>query len=268
MKANQVAISIFLLMFLLCISVTAEDITMMNGTTANQTNGTMQTVFQIENKTSTAASGIVKENEACMEQYGCLLTPDGQHYFDCYYDIAEKKCKCFTGHFAQCKVTNNYCSVLYECKEAPQGDYYFDCYLDKEANNCKCFIGAFGRCRMDKSSVRTRPPKAEENVTLNISEENPIITELPLNETKTPPKKLPLKQIMFGGFGIIVIVIILVIVLAIIVVRSRDTPENNLRRARNYHHKAENLHEKGREERAKHYYALAEKYRKRALRKR
>jgi len=268
MKANQVAISIFLLMFLLCISVIAQDITMTNGTTSNQTNETMPAVFQIENRTSTVAPGIVKENEACMEQYECLLTDDGQHYFDCYYDLVEKKCKCFTGTFTQCMVSNNYCSVLYECKEASGGDYYFDCYLDRDANNCKCYIGAFGRCRMEKSSVRTRPPKAEENVTLNISEEKPIITELPLNQTKEPPKKLPVKKILFGGVGTIVIVLIIVIILAVIVMRMRDTPENSLRRARNYHHKAEKLHEKGKEERAKHYYALAERYRKRALRRR
>ena len=267
MKANQLAISIFLLLCILSISITAEDITMIGGLTANQTNATMPTVFQIENKTSTAAPSIVKENEACIEQYECLLTDDGQHYFDCYYDLAEKKCKCFVGQFTQCKVTNNYCSVLYECKEAPQGEYYFDCYLDKDANNCKCFIGAFGRCRMEKSSVKTRPPEIEKNETINTNQST-VIAELPLNQTKEPAKKMPVKEILFGGAGAIVILLLIVIILAILVMRMRNTPENNLRRARNYHHKAEKLHEKGKDERAKHYYALAEKYRKKALRRR
>jgi len=267
MKANQVAISIFLLLCLLCISVTAEDITVTDGTTANQTNETMPAVFPIENLTSSVPPGIVKENEACVEQYECLLTDDGQHYFDCYYELAERKCKCFIGAFTQCRITNNYCSVLYECKEALRGDYYFDCYLDKDANNCKCFIGDFGRCRMEKSSVTTRPPKVEKNETINISQ-GTVIAELPLNQTTEPAKKLPIKKILFGGLGTIVILLIIVILLAIIVMRMRDTPDNNLRRARNYHHKAEKLHEKGKEERAKHFYALSEKYRKRALRRR
>lgn len=275
MKANYMSFIVVFILLILASFIIAQNesitnmtiIEQINETLTNQTNMTGMMPPEIETNVSAPQLNIAKENEACIERFECLLTPDDQYYFDCYYDINRSECKCYTGYLARCRVSDNLCSVQYECKAAPQSDYYFDCYYDKSKNNCKCFIGAFARCRMEKSSVKIRPPEIEENITTNITE-TPQIAELPLNQTGLPERKFLTKNVILGAIGGIVIVIIIIILIIIFAMRLKDTPENDLRRARNFHRKAEQFHLKGKEVSAAHYYKLADKYRRRALRKR
>lgn len=54
---------------------------------------------------------------------------------------------------------------------------------------------------------------------------------------------------------------------ALLYLRTRDTPANNLRKARGMHRKAVGLHEKGSDEEAAKYYALAAQLRQKAEQK-
>jgi hypothetical protein len=74
-----------------------------------------------------------------------------------------------------------------------------------------------------------------------------------LRQLSIPAKLAILASLAFGGL--------------LLYLRTRDTPANNLRKARGLHRKAVELHEHGKEEKAAQYYAQASQLRQKAEQK-
>jgi len=146
------------------------------------------------------------------------------------------------------------CQLRYECR--PRGDYfYYDCYFDENISDCRCFVGLFSRCNLEASnlSIIAKPTIRERFRMAYIKDKlKPIMPLLRL-------ARRVLYNWRTGVVGVLVVLIALIVFYAY----NRDTPSNNLRKARGYHKKAQRLYEKRKYEKAEKYYELAEEYRKR-----
>lgn len=63
----------------------------------------------------------------------------------------------------------------------------------------------------------------------------------------------------------IVVPVMIVLIIVLIYFRTRETPENNIKKARRYHKLAEKHHERGNEEKSKKYFEMSRYYREKNL---
>jgi len=208
----------------------------------------------------------------CKLQFECQ--PHGADYWrDCFYDNKTQNCRCFVGEFSSCDLEsssmdlNDWCSYRFECQ--PHGkDFWRNCFYDPNIHDCRCYVGAFADCRLEKSAVVIEEPEpAEKNITEEIAQETeeekePGIFESAINRLRNFWSWFVGLQ-RFKSEGLVALVAT-VIVVGVLYYFLRDSPANNLRRARRYHKLAEKHHNKGNEEKAQLYYEMAEIHRERA----
>lgn len=148
---------------------------------------------------------------------------------------------------------NKECQLRFECR--PKGDnFYYDCYFDENISDCRCFVGLFSRCNLEASnlSIIARSSMGERLRLAYIKDKlRPIM-----------PFLSPLKGILCNWRTYVLGVLIILILIIIFYAYNRDTPANNMRKARSHHKKAQALYEKGRYEEAGKHYKMAKDYRK------
>ncbi len=202
-------------------------------------------------------------NASCGRQYECRLADAKlrQFWFGCYYESGI--CRCFKGDLTSCNPTkssfssDDFCAYQFECVKRPDGNYQFNCFFEKNRSVCKCFSGDLDQCRGEKSLL---------NKTYLLSlqaKERPLNVSAPVsNVSQEPVADQPSN--MNNAYLIGTIVLVFLIIAAVLVLFFRETPEGDLNKARHYHKMAEDLHDKGKDEEAKKYYSLAEKYREKS----
>ncbi|MBI3033870.1 hypothetical protein HYY72_01815 [Candidatus Woesearchaeota archaeon] len=226
---------------------------------------------------------ISRENDRCAKQFECRLSSVGQFWFGCYYDEKDGLCRCYKGDVSQCSVKkssfsqDDWCAYQYECLKRPDGYYQFNCYYDNSSSSCRCFVGQLSQCRGDKSLVsksRLLELEAQEDAfnaslsgddglkngsfqitgSISIDSSNGTNSSGMAGFVSSIPSSVQI--------GILALVGIIILVVLFFVFRSGF--EDDIELAREYHRKAEDLHEQGREEEAHKYYKLAEECRAKA----
>lgn len=202
----------------------------------------------------------------CSRQLECQLAERAArlYWFGCYSDSGS--CRCFKGEVSQCNVAkssfsaDDFCAYQFECVERSDGNFQFNCYYDRGVKGCRCFSGDLGQCRAGKSQFTRSELSA-------MAAPNPPSTSNASNVSQ--PQQPVISGFNAGGFNAYVIAgaaIAFLVVALVLLFLFRETPQGDLGKARNFHRKAEELHEKGDEGEAHKYYSLAEEYRARARR--
>ncbi len=208
------------------------------------------------------------ENLRCAKEFECRVASysEKNFWFGCYFDSSDNECKCYKGDITDCDLgkgsvsKDDWCAYQYECVENGDGLYQFNCYFDGQ---CKCYVGDFDQCREDKSLVNksevfVRKEPSKVNITLDIA---PVKEADKVNVSETPVSFFSVKNpVFFWGM----ISVGLAVFLVILIILAKGASEDNLVKARRFHRKAEELHDKGMEDEAHKYYKLAEEHRSQA----
>lgn len=142
------------------------------------------------------------------------------------------------------------CAYKYECR--PRGEHvWYDCFFDPELGDCRCFVGDFGQCRINKSS-------------LNAGEKEEKLGEKEKGDAQVTGGAVSNTGGNAATIAIVGVIALFVLIFVVSRVADRNTPKNNFARARHYHKLGEKHHRAGDEKKAKQYYELSDKFRKRA----
>lgn len=145
------------------------------------------------------------------------------------------------------------CQLKHECR--PRDDYfYFDCYFDENISDCRCYVGLFSRCNLEASnlSIIAKPSVREKfRITYLKDKLRPIMPLLRFA-----------KGVLYNWRTYVLGLLLILILIIIFYAYNRDTPLNNMRKARSHHKKAQKLYEKGKYEQSEKHYKIAEEYRK------
>lgn len=227
--------------------------------------------------------GSSSESARCAMEHECRIESQYEKtfWFGCYFDDSEGICRCYKGDLSQCNISrssvglDDWCAYQFECVKRPDSNYQFNCYFDQPSSQCRCFVGDLSQCRGEKSLLNKSVLAAEE---LRMHEPNErrnagnasMITitgeavkgsgSAVKNETLAEKVEAVARKPVFllSAAAIIGLLIFFGIML------FRETPESDINKARKFHRKAEELHDKGEESESHRYYQLAEDYRTRA----
>ncbi len=208
---------------------------------------------------------VVLDNRACSKEYECKVASYAERsfWFGCYFDTSDNNCKCYKGDLKDCDLAkssvskDDWCAIQYECVENRDGLYQFNCYFD---GDCRCFVGELSQCREEKSMINKSELLAKEVPVVNVSIGKTNVTEK-TNATLAPKSSSIMGQNPLVLVGIAAGIVVFLVVLFIIL---KGAAEDSLVKARRFHRKAEELHEKGKEDEANKYYKLAEECRSNA----
>ncbi len=233
-----------------------------------------------------------KESDECARKLECTATGEQKlFWFDCYYDAADNICRCFKGDISQCKAAksslplNDWCAYQFECVKRPDGNYQIKCHFDNQLSQCRCYVGDLEQCNGEKSLLNKSGllelEAAEKEAARNAVEKknaagitgraaggllSGVSTGASrafarLKDFLSKPVVIASKTVQAGMVAGLAIALAAV---AIFVFMFAKSPHGNLDKARAYHRRAEELHEKGKEEEAHKYYKLADESRAKA----
>jgi len=233
---------------------------------------------------------LAMESDACAKKLECTAAEQNLFWFDCYYDTADNICRCFKGDISQCKVAesslplNDWCAYQFECVKRLDGNYQINCHFDKQLVQCRCFVGDLEKCMGEKSllnksmlleleaaekeaarkeSEQTEPKNASgitgraaggllSGVSGGLAQLKGLLSKpVTIASNKVPAGMVA--GLAIAGFAV-----------AAFVFLFAKSPHGDLNKARAYHRRAEELHEKGKEEAAHKYYKLADECRAKA----
>jgi hypothetical protein len=210
-------------------------------------------------------AGLVNTSNAtvCAYKYECKPTGEGSYWFNCYVDKADV-CRCYKGKLLNCNVTRSsltmdeWCKLQYECKQRRDGKYWFKCYYDRKDEKCRCYVTSY---------------LCAENITVNetISNVSESVTDYESAQQQgffaDATKKIGSAVKLAYRNRVVRIAVPAAVIIALLTVYlfNRDSPANNLRKARKYHKLGERHHNKGQEDKAKRYYELAQIFREKAV---
>ncbi len=141
------------------------------------------------------------------------------------------------------------CASEFECRQAnSRAVFFYNCFYDLKSAQCQCSQGNFSECNTSRSSLDAKQLAAMGKGTTFIGAVKLVLEKL---------GSLPLLARLAAAAIVITAVIAALL-------RLRDNPENNFRKAKLLHQEASELHEKGDEDKAKLLFEKANYHREKA----
>ncbi|MBI2176273.1 hypothetical protein HYU40_02895 [Candidatus Woesearchaeota archaeon] len=153
---------------------------------------------------------------------------------------------------------NEDCSQAFECRQTDvNGVFFFSCYYDVKSGECQCSKGDFSKCDASRSSLTPKEAASLQG------RSNGVLGFV----GAVAAKPFKLAYVKFAALPLPAKVVVLVIALAAVIFifsRLRDNAANNLRKAKELHEHASELHEAGNEEEAKLIFEKSSYHREKA----